>query len=49
MTVDGLGHGLPIRRKAPDHVPANETERFILPASISAPETIIRSWRLDRG
>jgi poly(hydroxyalkanoate) depolymerase family esterase len=48
MTVDGLGHGLPIRRKALDHVPANETERFILPASISAPETIIRSWRLDR-
>jgi poly(hydroxyalkanoate) depolymerase family esterase len=48
VTLDDFGHGLPVRRTRTNGEPSNETERFILPAPISAPEAMVRSWGLDK-
>jgi poly(hydroxyalkanoate) depolymerase family esterase len=48
VTLDGFGHGLPIGRLPAGREPANETERFMLSASVSAPEELVKTWRLDR-
>jgi poly(hydroxyalkanoate) depolymerase family esterase len=49
VILDDFGHGLPIRQTRAKRNSANETERFMLPASVSAPEAMVHSWRLDRN
>ncbi|MFT4180869.1 MAG: PHB depolymerase family esterase [Rhizobium sp.] len=46
ITLTGFGHGLPVRSAVEGREPANDSERFILPAAISAPEQLVQSWGL---
>ncbi|WP_442967470.1 extracellular catalytic domain type 1 short-chain-length polyhydroxyalkanoate depolymerase [Rhizobium sp. BR 362] len=46
VTLNDFGHGLPVSSVAEGREPANETERFILPAALSAPEQLVRRWGL---
>ncbi|NTG40671.1 extracellular catalytic domain type 1 short-chain-length polyhydroxyalkanoate depolymerase [Rhizobium rhizogenes] len=46
VTLNDFGHGLPARSIVAGKEPANDTERFILPAAISAPEQLVQSWKL---
>lgn len=46
VTLSSFGHGLPVGPAAEGWEPANDTERFILPAAISAPEQLVNSWGL---
>jgi poly(hydroxyalkanoate) depolymerase family esterase len=48
VTLDDFGHGLPVRSTRANRNPSNETDRFMLPASVSAPEAMVHSWRLDQ-
>lgn len=46
VTLTDFGHGLPVRSAVEGREPANDSERFILPATISAPEQLVQSWGL---
>jgi poly(3-hydroxybutyrate) depolymerase len=46
VTLNDFGHGLPVRSTVAGREPANDTERFILSAAISAPEQLVQSWKL---
>lgn len=47
VTLHGFGHGLPIGSVIEGREPANDTERFILPAAVSAPEQLVKGWGLS--
>ncbi|MFS8044951.1 alpha/beta hydrolase family esterase [Rhizobium sp. BR 314] len=46
VTLTDFGHGFPVGLVIEGREPANDTERFILPAAISAPEQLIKGWGL---
>ena len=46
VTLNGFGHGLPIGPVIEGWEPANDTERFILPSAVSAPEQLAKGWGL---
>jgi len=46
VTLNGFGHGLPVGPVIEGWEPANDTERFILPAAVSAPEQLVEGWGL---
>ncbi|WP_246665405.1 extracellular catalytic domain type 1 short-chain-length polyhydroxyalkanoate depolymerase [Rhizobium tropici] len=46
VTLNDFGHGLPVGSAVEGWEPANDTERFILPAALSAPEELVKSWKL---
>lgn len=46
VTLNGFGHGLPVVQGIEGWEPANDTERYILPATVSAPEQLVQSWGL---
>lgn len=46
VTLNGFGHGLPVGPVIEGREPANDTERFILPAALSAPEQLVEGWGL---
>lgn len=48
VVLDGFGHGMPVGQPTKAKRPANETERFMLPAALSAAEELIKSWKLGR-
>ena len=47
VTLNDFGHGLPAGSVIEGREPANDTERFILPAAISAPEQLVKGWGLS--
>ncbi|WP_246703605.1 MULTISPECIES: alpha/beta hydrolase family esterase [unclassified Rhizobium] len=47
VTLNDFGHGLPVGSAIEGREPANDTERFILPAALSAPEELVKSWKLS--
>ena len=47
VVLDGFGHGMPIG-PAKAKSPANETERFMLPAPLSAARELIKLWKIDQ-
>ncbi|MFJ6328495.1 MULTISPECIES: alpha/beta hydrolase family esterase [unclassified Rhizobium] len=46
VTLTDFGHGLPVCPPIEGREPANDTERYILPAAVSAPEQLVKSWGL---
>jgi len=46
VTLNDFGHGLPVGSVIEGREPANDTERFILAAAVSAPEQLVKSWGL---
>ena len=46
VTLTDFGHGLPVGSIVEGWEPANNTERYILPAALSAPEELVKSWKL---
>ena len=47
VTLNDFGHGLAAGSVIEGREPANDTERFILPAAISAPEQLVKGWGLS--
>jgi len=47
VVLDGFGHGMPIG-PAKAKSPANETERFMLSAPLSAARELIKLWKIDQ-
>jgi poly(3-hydroxybutyrate) depolymerase len=46
VRLTDFGHGLPIGATVEGWEPANDTERCILPAALSAPDELVKSWKL---